>query len=137
VANATWALTDYTEENGAITFMPGSHRLCRHPTREEAINLSRVEPVATRAGSLIVWHSNTWHGALARTAPGLRANLMMYFCRWYLLPQAIYRNRVTEEVLARNPERFSVLMGRRNPYAGADLDGPLPSMSLGQRSQFD
>jgi hypothetical protein len=136
VANATWALTDYSRADGSISFVPGSHRWCRHPTRAEAIDLSMAVPVEAKAGSLIVWHGNTWHGAFARTTPGLRVNLMTYFCRWYLLPQAIYRQTVPDEILARNPERFSVLMGRRNPYSGACLDGPLPSMSLGQTSQY-
>jgi hypothetical protein len=40
VANANWALTDYTTENGTIAFVPGSHKLCRAPTRHEATDLS-------------------------------------------------------------------------------------------------
>jgi hypothetical protein len=136
VANATWALTDYSKADGSINFVPGSHRWARHPTRAEAMDLSQAVAVEAEAGSLIVWHGNTWHGAFARTTPGLRVNLMTYFCRWYLLPQAIYRQTVPKEILARNPERFSVLMGRRTPYSGADLDGALPSMSLGQTSQY-
>jgi ectoine hydroxylase-related dioxygenase (phytanoyl-CoA dioxygenase family) len=136
VANATWALTDYSKDDGSISFVPGSHRLCRHPTRREAIDQSLAVPVTAPAGSLIVWHGNTWHGAFARRTPGLRVNLMTYFCRWYLLPQALYRQTVPREILDRNPDRFAVLMGRRNPYAGADLDGSMPSMSLGQLGQF-
>ena len=136
VANATWALTDYSKADGSINFVPGSHKWSRHPTRAEAMDLSQAVPVEAAAGSLIVWHGNTWHGAFARTTPGLRVNLMTYFCRWYLLPQAIYRQTVPKEILARNPERFGALMGRRTPYSGADLDGPLPSMSLGQTSQY-
>src|SRR4051812_6000626 len=31
VANATWVLTEYTEANGALCFVPGSHRFCRNP----------------------------------------------------------------------------------------------------------
>lgn len=39
VANATWALTDYSLENGPICFVSGSHKLCRPPTRYEATDL--------------------------------------------------------------------------------------------------
>ena len=136
VANATWALTDYTLETGPITFVPGSHRWCRHPTRREAVDQSLAQPVIAPAGSLIVWHGNTWHGAHARQAPGLWVNLMIYFCRWYILPQVLYHQTVPKALLERNPERFGVLMGRRNPYAGQDLDGATPSMSLGQLGPF-
>ena len=38
VANATWALTDYSPDNGAITFVPGSHKLARHPSVGEALD---------------------------------------------------------------------------------------------------
>ena len=69
-ASATWALTDYTLENGALGYLPGSHKLCRQPTPDEA--LDKVVPVEARAGSLIVWHGNTWHAPFPRTAPGLQ-----------------------------------------------------------------
>ena len=30
-ANATWCLTDYTEEDGALAYVPGSHKSNAHP----------------------------------------------------------------------------------------------------------
>ncbi|MBW8812668.1 MAG: phytanoyl-CoA dioxygenase family protein [Caulobacterales bacterium] len=136
VANATWVLSEYSRDHGSILFVPGSHRWARHPNRDEAVDLSLAVPVEARPGSLIVWHGNTWHGALARKTPGLRVSLIGYYCRWYLLPQVLYRQITPAEVLARNPARFSTLMGRRTPYAGPDLDGPHPSLSLAQLSQY-
>lgn len=108
VANANWALTDYTVENGAIAFAPGSHRLCRAPTRHEATDLSLFKPVEAKAGSVIVWHGNTWHGAFRRSRPGIRATLVEYFGRQHLA--GANTSTVTQEMLDRNPAQFAELV---------------------------
>ena len=108
VANANWALTDYTVENGAIAFVPGSHKLCRAPTRHEATDLSLFEPLEAKAGSVIVWHGNTWHGAFRRTRPGIRATLVEYFGRQHLA--GANTSTVTQQMLDRNPPLFAELV---------------------------
>jgi ectoine hydroxylase-related dioxygenase (phytanoyl-CoA dioxygenase family) len=75
-------------------------------------------PVTPRAGSAIIWHGNTWHGAFARTAPGLRMNLVYSFCRQFVEPQEGMRGRVPPEAWARHPgdERFASLVGEYSFY---------------------
>jgi ectoine hydroxylase-related dioxygenase (phytanoyl-CoA dioxygenase family) len=112
VANATWLLTDYDEANGATLFEPGSHRKCRNPTAEESIDLSAAVPLIAPAGSLLIWHGNTWHGALPRTAPGLRVSLLCFFTRSYIRPPVeSFSARVTQAMVDRNPPRFARLAG--------------------------
>jgi hypothetical protein len=117
VCNTTFALTDHTIDGGTTCFAPGSHRLCRQPTREEAIDLSCFVPLEVPAGSVIVWHGNTWHGALPRKEPGYRVSLVQYFSR----PSAAsdvprnYASVVTPEMLARNPKRFATLLAVDDP----------------------
>jgi hypothetical protein len=136
VANATWVLSDYSEENGATKFVPGSHLLCRHPTTQEALDPTLAETVSAPAGSILIWHGNTWHGAAPRTRPGGRLSLIFLFCRWYLMPQIMHRQYVSKEMLARNDGRFATLMGKRSPYSGADADPTPVDFTLGQSSQF-
>ena len=125
VANATWVLSEYTKENGALCFVPGSHRQCRQPTLAEMmpVNNPSAIPVEAPVGSLVVWHGNTWHGAFPRTEPGLRINLIMYFCRVYMRPQEAYRENVPEGALDRNPDRFRRLLGLHDTY-GWKEEGP-------------
>jgi ectoine hydroxylase-related dioxygenase (phytanoyl-CoA dioxygenase family) len=115
VANATWALTDYSIENGAICFVPGSHKYCRPPSSSEAIDLALYQPLEVPAGSVIIWHGNTWHGALPRTNPGVRVNLIEYFQRWYLPPGEDISTRISKDALARNVDRFAILTGVVRP----------------------
>ncbi|MBY8822241.1 phytanoyl-CoA dioxygenase family protein [Sphingomonas colocasiae] len=126
VANATWLLTDYDRDRGALAFWPGSHKFCRPPTMRETADIDRFAPVTAPAGSLVIWHGNTWHGAFPRQVPGLRVNLILYFCRIYMQTQEWYRERVSEAALARNPVRFRHLVGLENPYPfgaeGAPID---------------
>ena len=114
--NATWAVTEYSRENGSIYFWPGSHKFCRQPTPAEREQTSSLEPIKARAGSLIVWHGNTWHGAAPRTAPGLRINLIMFFCRPFMQQQEWYRDRLTPEILQRNGPRLAQLVGMDLPF---------------------
>jgi ectoine hydroxylase-related dioxygenase (phytanoyl-CoA dioxygenase family) len=111
-ANATWVLSDYSAQNGSTCFVDGSHRYGRHPTVEEATDLGRFHPIDAAAGSIIVWGGNMWHGAVPRRAPGLRASLMLYFCRFYIT-QSDHRLRddVTPAMLARNPQAFADIVG--------------------------
>jgi ectoine hydroxylase-related dioxygenase (phytanoyl-CoA dioxygenase family) len=125
VANATWILSDYTVENGPLCFVPGSHHLCRHPAAEEADPRTNplVVPIEAPKGSLVVFHGNLFHGALPRTAPGLRLNLIMFFTRMYFRPQEDYTNRITPEMLARNTDRFASLVGLTHPFPADPVTG--------------
>lgn len=125
VANATWLLTNYDLEKGALCFRPGSHRLCRPPTVAESTEYDRFMPVSAPAGSLVVWHGNTWHGAFPRRCDGLRINLIMYFSRIYMQTQEWYRDRVTSEMLERNGPRFRHLVGLETPYPFGDEGAPI------------
>lgn len=121
VCNVTWALTEYTADNGPVAIVPGSHRFGRMPMPYEVKFLSKdapvkAIPVEAPAGSLIVWHGNTWHGSFPRKNPGLRLNLIFVFCRAYMRTIRDFRRETPQEILDRNPPEFRALMGIDNPY---------------------
>ena len=121
VANAAYCLTDYTLDNGAIAMVPGSHTFCRQPKPGEGEDMA--VPVEAEAGSLIVWHGNTWHGAFEKKTDGLRLNVTSYHCHRRLKTQERYQWHVTQEMIDRNPPEFARLVGA-DDNMGWDENGP-------------
>ena len=115
VANSTLILSDYSAEHGSITFVPRSHKLARHPLPGEVDDHDLAVPIDAPAGSLVVFHGNTWHGALPRRTSGYRYTLISYFVRMYLLRQED-PGYVTDEMRDRNDSRFRRLVGDDIPY---------------------
>ena len=59
-----WALTDFTEANGATRIIPGTHLADHSPdygSRYDSI------PAEMPTGSVLVWHGSLWHGGGANT----------------------------------------------------------------------
>jgi ectoine hydroxylase-related dioxygenase (phytanoyl-CoA dioxygenase family) len=82
-ANAAWCVDDFTADNGATCFVPGSHLLNRPPDPDDNL---RALPMEAPAGSLVVFESRIWHRTGNNvTADQRRAAIF----GWYTRP--IYR----------------------------------------------
>lgn len=110
IANMNWTLTDYTRDDGALAYVPGSHREDRPPELGEA--LPRAIPVEAPRGSLVMFHGALWHGAYRKTTPGLRVTMLGQHCRPYILPFQDFKGRISEETFnaSEDPEYLRSLM---------------------------
>jgi ectoine hydroxylase-related dioxygenase (phytanoyl-CoA dioxygenase family) len=130
VCNVTWTLTDYEKGDGVTAIVPKSHLRSRYPSMEES-NFLREDapvkpiPIEAPAGSLVVWHGATWHGAFPRENEGLRMNLIMAFTRVYMKQIRDFRSTVPQEILDRHPVEFAQLIGANSMYPL--VDGKPPS----------
>jgi ectoine hydroxylase-related dioxygenase (phytanoyl-CoA dioxygenase family) len=95
--NLVWALDDFTVENGATHFLPGSHRATRGP--EPARAYPNTVPILCDAGSLIVMDGRVWHHTgINTTSDRKRAALLTYFVNWFIIPQSDWDKVISPQV---------------------------------------
>ena len=64
VCNSMWALTDFTEANGATRIIPGSHLADHSPDYGTPYDSIAAE---MPKGTVLIWHGSLWHGGGANT----------------------------------------------------------------------
>ena len=124
-ANAAWCVDEFAADNGATCFVPGSHRLNRPPSMDDA----GVEPVPLEApaGTLVVFDSRIWHRTGNNTTTDRhRAGIFGWYTRpiyrtqenWFLSLDPSVRQFASEDLL--------VLLGYRTVGLGL-VNGASPA----------
>lgn len=106
--NAIWALSDFTEENGATRVVPGSHRLDHAP--EYGRHYDSL-PVLVPTGSIVVFDSALWHAGGANRSNERRWALSCYYCAGWMRQQENLQLGIARETAARFPRRLQELCG--------------------------
>jgi ectoine hydroxylase-related dioxygenase (phytanoyl-CoA dioxygenase family) len=134
VCNTMWALTDFTEANGATRIMPGTHLADSSPeygTEYESI------PAIMPKGSVLLWHGSLWHGGGANRTAERRVGIAMNYCAGYIRQQENQQLGLAPALVATFPARLQELVGygiyqglighidKRSPaeLLGTDLEG--------------
>lgn len=84
VCNTVWMLDDFTEQNGALRVVAGSHRAGRLPQDALADPLAdhpEQSVITGAAGSVIVLNAHLWHGGLANRTARPRTAVHAFYCR--------------------------------------------------------
>jgi ectoine hydroxylase-related dioxygenase (phytanoyl-CoA dioxygenase family) len=113
VCNSVWMLDDFTEENGPLRVVPGSHHWGKTPqeTLEDPAAPHSDEVILTgRAGTVVVMNAHCWHGGQANRTDRPRTALHAFFSRRDK-PQQQYQKRLIAPELQQtfSPELREVL----------------------------
>ena len=108
VCNSMWALTDFTEANGATRVIPESHTRDHSPdfgTHYDSI------PAEMSKGSVLVWVGSLWHGGGANRTDQRRVGIAMNYCAGYIRQQENQQLGIPMEVAATFSPRLQELVG--------------------------
>ncbi len=128
-ANATWCLTDYTLEGGALAYVPGSHRSNGHPVQPKAAE--HAKPAEAPRGSVIVFPGTTWHGAFPKKTPGLRLCAVPYYRHVSVLPQENTRLTFLDTPWedCADPDRMRELIGFDDTFPYLEQNQAVPRLA--------
>jgi ectoine hydroxylase-related dioxygenase (phytanoyl-CoA dioxygenase family) len=108
VCNSMWALTDFTEENGATRIVPGTHLADRSPTYGKQYDSI---PAEMKKGSVLVWHGSLWHGGGANRTSERRVGIAMNYCAGYIRQQENQQLGIPREIARGFSPRLRELVG--------------------------
>ena len=83
-ANSMWAITDFTEANGATRIIPGSHLADHSPVYGQHYDSVCAE---MPRGSILVWDGGLWHGGGANVTDQRRRGIAMNYCAGFIRQQ--------------------------------------------------
>jgi hypothetical protein len=129
VFNSIWLLDDFTPENGATRFVPGSHISGKLPQQalDDPWAAHHEERLALgAAGDVILMNAHLWHGGTANRTASPRRSLHAFFVRGDQ-PQQQYQKRLlrpeTQASLSPELRRILALDDERNDAVSSQSSG--------------
>jgi ectoine hydroxylase-related dioxygenase (phytanoyl-CoA dioxygenase family) len=108
VCNSMWALTDFTEANGATRIIPGTHLADASPNYGQPYDSI---PAEMSKGSVLIWHGSLWHGGGANRTEQRRVGIAMNYCAGWIRQQENQQLGIPKEIARRFSPRLRELAG--------------------------
>jgi len=108
VVNTMWPLDEFTAENGATRFIPGSHAWApgRRPAADDPVEIAVMSP-----GSAMFYLGSLWHGGGANQTSAPRLGVILEYVVGWLRQQENHCLAVPRDIARELPERLQELLG--------------------------
>lgn len=128
VCNTMWAITDFTDANGATRIVPGSHKDAAAPGYGEDYE---TQAAAMPKGSVMVYNGSLWHGGGRNTTKERRIGVAMNYCAGFIRQQENQQLGIPRDIAKDFSERLQELCGY-DVYRGliGHIDKKHPRMLL-------
>ena len=108
ICNTMWAITDFTEENGATRLCPGTHLSDHSP---DPLGSYDSIPAEMSRGSVLVWVGSLWHGGGANRTNERRVGMAMNYCAGFIRQQENQQLGIPLDTMRTFPRRLQELCG--------------------------
>jgi ectoine hydroxylase-related dioxygenase (phytanoyl-CoA dioxygenase family) len=142
VCNTMWALTDFTEENGATRLVPGTHKADSNPELTLDDSVHKTIGAVMKKGSVLIWNGSLWHGGGANKTNERRIGLAMNYCVGWMRQQENQQLGIPIDVAKHFSPRlrkltgfglYKRLLGHIDKCSPTDLlDGTPPKRVVGE-----
>jgi ectoine hydroxylase-related dioxygenase (phytanoyl-CoA dioxygenase family) len=117
--NTIWALTDFTEANGATRVVPGSN----HWDDKLRVTFDQTEPAEMPAGSVLLYTGSVYHGGGPNRTDDVRIGVNITYCLGWLRQEENQYLACPPEIARTLPHDLLRLMGyARGAYALGYVD---------------
>ena len=107
VCNSMWALSDFTDANGATRLVPGSHL---KPNPDYGGQYDTV-PAEMKKGSVLIWDGALWHGGGANRTATRRTGIAMNYCAGFIRQQENQQLGLAPDLVRGFSPRLQELIG--------------------------
>jgi len=118
VCNSVWMLDDFTEENGALRVVPGSHHWKQTPQTaldDPAAQHPDEVLLTGRAGTVVVMNAHCWHGGQENRTDCQRTALHAFYSRRDKPQQQYQKQLIDRELQTTFPPQLRQILALDDP----------------------
>lgn len=108
ICNTMWAITDFTEANGATRICPRTHLADHSP---DPLQFYDSMPAEMNKGSVLIWVGSLWHGGGGNDTAERRVGIAMNYCAGFIRQQENQLLGIPRETARKFPRRLQELIG--------------------------